>query len=120
MVPDPQFAENRWVYIFYSPYDDDRHNRVSRCRMGLDWKLQLETEVIVLTIPSDLANHQGGSLDFDQEGNMYITTGDDSQAGGGNGMQPGYSSMDERKEYATFDAQRSSSNTRDLEAKYSV
>ena len=113
---DPDFAKNGVVYLFYSPRQDRSVNRVSRFVLG-QGGLDASSEKILLTIPSELAGHQGGSLDTDRAGNLYISTGDDTQAGGGNGMTPGYAPIDERPAFRQYDAQRTSANTADLRGK---
>jgi PKD repeat protein len=58
--------------------------------------------------------HVGGKIDFDGEGNLYLSTGDDSNPF----ESAGYSPIDERDtRNPAFDAQRTSANTNDLRGK---
>ena len=58
--------------------------------------------------------HVGGKIDFDGEGNLYLSTGDDTNPF----ESEGYSPIDERSNRnPAFDAQRTSANTNDLRGK---
>ena len=58
--------------------------------------------------------HVGGKIDFDGEGNLYLSTGDDTNPF----ESSGYSPIDERDtRNPAFDAQRTSANTNDLRGK---
>lgn len=115
---DPDFAENGWVYLFYSPHNDlvdSPHQRLSRFTLD-GGTLDLASEEIVLTVPHQRVDccHSGGYLDFDAEGNLWISVGDDSTPGGAPG---GYAPIDERPGQEAADAQRTSGNTDDLRGK---
>ncbi|HSQ02368.1 MAG TPA: PQQ-dependent sugar dehydrogenase [Methanobacterium sp.] len=68
---DPQFSQNRYVYLYYT-YDSG--NRVSR--FVLNDVLENET-VIIDNIPSS-SIHDGGRIKFGPDGKLYVTTGDAS------------------------------------------
>ncbi|MFF0153575.1 PQQ-dependent sugar dehydrogenase [Micromonospora sp. NPDC005203] len=131
---DPNFATNRWIYLYYSPTlstpsgdapttgsqsDWDRwkgHLRLSRFTLNSDDTLNLSTEKIVLQVANDRGQccHVGGDLDFDAAGNLYLTTGDDTNPF----ESSGYAPLDERtNRNPQFDAQRSAGNTNDLRGK---
>ncbi|MFJ6197411.1 PQQ-dependent sugar dehydrogenase [Micromonospora sp. NPDC092111] len=131
---DPGFATNRYVYLYYSPTlstpagdaptsgtaaDFDRwkgHLRLSRFTLNADDTLNLGSERIVLQVDNDRGQccHVGGDLDFDAAGNLYLTTGDDTNPFESNSYTP----IDERTDRnPQFDAQRSSGNTNDLRGK---
>ena len=58
--------------------------------------------------------HAGGEIDFDAAGNLYLSTGDDTNPF----ESDGYAPIDERAtRNPAFDAQRSSANTNDLRGK---
>jgi hypothetical protein len=58
--------------------------------------------------------HVGGKIDFDAEGNLYLSTGDDTDPFSSDGFNP----IDERPgQSPAFDAQRSAANTNDLRGK---
>jgi len=110
---DPDFAQNHWVYLFYSPTDADE-NRVSRFSLEGD-RLAMESEKILLRIPMqrDVCCHTGGSLAFDGVGNLYASTGDNTNPFDSDGFAP----IDYRPGRSGWDAARSSGNTADLRGK---
>ena len=134
VAADPNFATNRFVYLYYSPRlstpdgdaptegtqaDWDRFKgelHLSRFVLKTDRTLDLASEKIVLRVPNDRGQccHVGGDLDFDAAGNLYLTTGDDTNPF----QSDSYSPIDERtNRNPQFDAQRSSANTNDLRGK---
>ncbi len=110
---DPSFEENSWVYLFYSPVEGSKQH-VSRFEL-IDNELVMDSEVIILEIPvqRDECCHSGGDLEFDNEGNLWIATGDNVNPFQSNGFAP----IDERPGRAPFDAQTTSANTNDLRGK---
>ena len=140
---DPNFEENGWVYLYYSPplntpVDNpatptvnegdapefgtpeqfaafEGYIQLSR----FQWtgtEIDLSTEQQILRVPVDrgICCHVGGDIVFDENGNLLLSTGDDTnpfQSGG-------YTPIDERLgRNPAFDAQRSSANTNDLRGK---
>jgi cytochrome c len=111
IVPDPAFASNKYVYIIYSPRKR-KENFVSRFVWSRD-SLNMTSEKIIIRIPDERACcHAGSGLVFDSKGNLYITTGDNTNPFGTN-----YAPLDERPGKTNFDAQRTSANTKDLRGK---
>ena len=113
VAADPGFAENGWIYLFYSPAGDDPKNVLARYRMEGD-NLDLDTEQVILevAVQRDECCHTGGSMDFDADGNLYLSTGDNT-----NPNATGYAAIDERPGRGPWDAQKSSGNTNDLRGK---
>ncbi|MEM0993761.1 MAG: ThuA domain-containing protein [Bacteroidota bacterium] len=112
---DPNFEENRWVYLFYSDPNEIDQN-ISRFVMGEDYlSIDMDSEKVVIEIPKqrDECCHSGGSLEFDAKGNLFISVGDDTNPFQSNG----YSPSDGRPGRKPFDARRSSANTMDLRGK---
>ncbi|MFI2081598.1 PQQ-dependent sugar dehydrogenase [Streptomyces rubiginosohelvolus] len=131
---DPDFTANRFVYLYYSPLLNTPpgdapttgsaadfaawkgHLNLSRFVLKADGTLDLGSEKVVLEVESDRGQccHVGGDIDFDAAGNLYLTTGDDTNPF----ESAGYAPIDERTERnPQFDAQRSSGNTNDLRGK---
>ena len=113
LAADPNFATNGWVYMFYSPAGADAKNVLARFTMTGD-ALDLSSKRVVLDIPVQrlACCHTGGSIAFDRAGNLYLSTGDNS-----NPFASGYAPIDERPGRMPWDAQKSSGNTNDLRGK---
>ncbi|MGH3476615.1 MAG: PQQ-dependent sugar dehydrogenase [Nocardioidaceae bacterium] len=140
---DPNFEQNRWVYLYYSPpLDTPADNpatpgvnegdapffgtpadfepfkgliRLSRFKFGAD-QIQLGTEQQIIDVPVDrgVCCHVGGDIVFDSTGNLYLSTGDDTNPF----ESQGYAPIDEQaNRNPAFDAQRTSANTNDLRGK---
>ncbi|MFC6021733.1 PQQ-dependent sugar dehydrogenase [Plantactinospora solaniradicis] len=131
---DPGFATNRQIYLYYAPPlstpagDAPANgtaaqfapfagvNRLARFTLNADFTLNTGSQVTVLDVPADrgMCCHVGGDIDFDAAGNLYLSTGDDSNPF----ESAGYSPIDERtNRYPAYDAQRSAGNTNDLRGK---
>lgn len=111
---DPDFLNNRWLYLFYSPVGVNE-NRVARFTLNDD-ALDLASEKILLRIPVQREQpicHTGGSMTFDAGGNLYISTGDNVNPFDSDG----FSASDERPGRAPWDAQGTSANANDLRGK---
>lgn len=111
---DPDYKNNHWIYINYSPAGNIPKQNVSRFEMIGD-SLIRSSEKIVLEIPTqrETCCHSGGHLEFGPEGDLYISTGDNTSSKESDGFSP----IDERPGRAPFDAQKSSGNTHDLRGK---
>ena len=112
VTADPHFLKNGWIYCYYSPPKPEEH-RLARFtfRGG-----KLSQEKILLRIPQSRESgvcHEGGSLAFDSEGNLFLSTGDNTNPFKSNGYAP----LDERKGNEHINAQRSAGNTNDLRGK---
>ncbi|MGV3639005.1 MAG: PQQ-dependent sugar dehydrogenase, partial [Adhaeribacter sp.] len=111
---DPDFATNRFIYLYYSPVGGPPRQRVSRFELQ-PASLDLNSEKILLEIPTQRTEccHSAGSLAFGPDRNLYIAIGDNT-----NPHNPGYyNSIDEGKGRAYWDAQRTAANTNDLRGK---
>lgn len=115
---DPDFKENGYVYAFYSPADTSV-NRLSRFTFEDD-TLRSETTILQFYSKRDICCHTGGSIAFDKEGLLYLSTGDNSTPFN-QPDQPyvldGYAPLDEREGFEQYDAQRTSGNANDLRGK---
>ncbi|WP_448519536.1 ThuA domain-containing protein [Rhodoflexus sp.] len=113
LAADPDFAQNKWIYLYYS-HPVASVNQLSRFTMKGD-SLDPSTEVQILTVPVQRQEccHTGGSIAFDGQGNLFLSTGDNTNPF----ASDGYSPSDERPDRSPWDAQRSSANTNDLRGK---
>jgi cytochrome c len=117
---DPKFSENKWVYLFYSPtaekWGADTAQHLSRFKYD-DVKdtLLLNTEQVLLKVPVKRTDccHTGGSIAWDKAGNLYLSTGDDTNPF----ASKGYAPIDNRPGRSGWDARYTSSNTNDLRGK---
>jgi cytochrome c len=110
---DPDFSTNHFAYIYYSS-NSASENKLSRFEIHHD-QLLLDTEKVLLTVPDErvVQWHVAGGLDFDSKGNLYLSTGDNTNPF----ESSGYAPIDERNNRAVYDAQRTSANSRDLRGK---
>jgi cytochrome c len=132
---DPDFATNRWVYVYYAPALTtpagdapttgtaaqfaafDGKNYLSRFKWDPQAEeLVLSSEQKLLEVDQNrgICCHNGGDFAWDAAGNLYLSTGDDTNPFESNNYTP----IDERADRnPAFDAQRSAANTNDLRGK---
>jgi len=111
LAVDPNFNDNQWIYLFYSPDIDEAIQHVSRFTLNND---KLSDEKVILKIPLiRKCCHSGGSLEFGKDGLLYIGVGDNTNPF----ESSGYAPIDERKDRQLYDAQKSAANTNDLRGK---
>ncbi|WP_428665350.1 PQQ-dependent sugar dehydrogenase [Runella sp.] len=115
---DPNFKENKWVYLYYSPVSTEADTSQRLVRMKYDTErdtLLPSTEQILLRVPVKRNDccHTGGSIAWDKQGNLYLSTGDDINPFGNDGYGP----LDGRPGRAGWDGRSSSSNTNDYRGK---
>jgi glucose/arabinose dehydrogenase len=110
---DPAFAQNGWVYLFYSP-SAALEQRLSRFTLEGD-RLDEKSEKIVLRIPVEGREnlHSGGSITFGPSGDLFLSVGDGTNPFASDGYAP----VDERPDRTAFDAQRTAGNTSSLRGK---
>ena len=109
---DPNFATNHWIYLYYSdPVKPE--NILTRYTLNGD-VLDLKSKKVLLVIPTQREQccHTGGSIAWDKDGNLYLSTGDNTSP-----RATAYAPIDERKDRGPWDAQKSSGNTNDLRGK---
>ena len=120
LAKDPDFAKNKWVYIYYSPADT-AVNRLSRFTFQND-TLDKATEKVILEVKSqrDICCHTGGSIAFGPDKLLYFSAGDNSTPFDEKNapyVNSGYAPLNDLPGHQQFDARRSSSNTNDLRGK---
>lgn len=111
---DPKFAQNQFIYLFYSP-TNYTGQRLSRFVMRGD-ALDNTSEKVILEFGEQRREccHHAGSVEFAPDGCLLISTGDNTHPGGDTA---GYAPIDERPGQEPWDAQKSAANTHDLRGK---
>ncbi|MEJ2003908.1 MAG: ThuA domain-containing protein [Cyclobacteriaceae bacterium] len=110
---DPDFRNNNYIYMYYSPAGDEEINQLSRFEFRND-ELVLSSEKVMLKVPvqRDECCHTGGSIAFDAKGNLYLSTGDNTSP-----RATKYAPIDDRPGRIPWDARKGSANTNDLRGK---
>jgi len=111
---DPNYEETNWIYVYYAPPGEASINVISRFDFdGQTWDYDSEKVIMEVKTQRVTCCHSGGSLEFDRHGNLFLSTGDDTNPFASSGFAP----IDEREGREPWDAQRTSSNTNDLRGK---
>src|SRR5690606_24976809 len=105
---------NHWLYFYYAVAGEKTVNRLSRFEFRNDSLLR-STETTILEIPTQriYCCHSAGYLRFDKAGNLYLSTGDNTNAE----ETEGYTPIDERLGRGLADDQATAANTNDLRGK---
>ena len=80
IVLDPDFAENRFVYVYYTVPGTSSHNRLSRFTAdSAGDSVVAGSERVLLDVEKQVSFvHNGGALHFGADGKLYVATGDGS------------------------------------------
>lgn len=111
---DPAFDKNNFIYLYYSPLGGKPVQKLSRFNLVKD-SLIMSSEKLVMEVPvqRETCCHSAGAVYFGPDGNLYLSTGDNTSSKESDGFTP----IDERPGRSPFDAQKSSGNTHDLRGK---
>ncbi len=110
----PDFENNNLAYLCYSPAGDNEIIRVSEFNLQHNY-IDLKNEHVLLEIPFDrsVCCNVAGDLEFDSQGLLYISIGDNVDGTASSGYAP----VDERAGRERFDAQSTSLNSNDFRGK---
>jgi cytochrome c len=110
---DPGFSKNNWIYLYYSPAGDKPVNILTRYEFKGDQLIESSRKVLLeVDVQREQCCHTGGSIAFDANGNLYLSTGDNTSP-----RNTAYAPIDERAGRMPWDAQKGSANTNDLRGK---
>ena len=121
MQADPDFKNNHFVYIYYSPADTSV-NRLSRFTFVND-TIDNKSEKVVLQLYSqrEICCHTGGSIAFGKDRQLFLSTGDNSTPFDEDGKPPynthNFAPQDDRPGHQQYDSRRSAGNSNDLRGK---
>ncbi|UJH90812.1 ThuA domain-containing protein [Antarcticibacterium sp. 1MA-6-2] len=126
MQADPDFSTNNWIYLYYSPVDKSV-DRLSRFKF-MNGNFDLDSEQVILEVETtrEIFCHTGGSIAFDSNGNLFLSTGDNTtpfdeinpETGKTYPINShGFAPLDDRPGLENYDARRSSGNSADLRGK---
>lgn len=112
---DPEFEKNQRIFAAFTIRDDEGnfHQRLS----GFQWRnnqIDPATEQKILQYAIDKnCCHTGGDLEFGNSGELFFSTGDNTNPHD----QDGYAPLDFRKDMKKNDGLRGAGNTKDLRGK---
>jgi cytochrome c len=86
---DPDYARNRWLYLWYCPKEligsqdlklGNRQLRLTRIKVKPDNTLDMATEKILISILANKVDkwHSGGPMTFDAYGDLWVAVGNNS------------------------------------------
>ena len=92
---DPDFETNHNLYVAYTPLpNDSTETRIARFTVNGD-QLDMASQRVIFTMNNQRTEccHSSGSLAFDASGNLYLSTGDNTNPFNSDGFTP----IDERR-----------------------
>ena len=112
----PDYETSGWIYLSYSALPlESLTQRLSRFQLDENGDVDMASEEVVFewTHLRETCCHSAGALEFDPDGNLLISTGDNTNPFDSNGFTP----IDERDGRESWDAQRTAANTNDHNGK---
>lgn len=111
---DPNYATNNWIYLYYSVPGDEPIQQLSRFVFdGQALDHASEKKMLQVRVQRQECCHTGGSIEFGPDGNLFLSTGDNTNPFFSDGFAP----IDERAGRHPFDGQGGPGNTNDLRGK---
>lgn len=107
---DPNFEENHFAYFLYAHPTIAKHVLTRMELRGSTLDRSSEVVILEYDVQRETCCHTGGGMTWDRDGNLYITTGNNT--GNVNTVQ-----TDQRPGRMNWDDQRGSANTNDLRGK---
>lgn len=110
---DPGYEKNNWIYLYYSQAGEKPVNILTRYELKEDSLIESSKKILLeVEVQREQCCHTGGSIAFDANGNLFLSTGDNTSP-----RSTRYAPMDNRPGRGPWDAQKSSANTNDLRGK---
>jgi cytochrome c len=112
VIAHPDYEDNNWIFMHYA--DPEKAKHVLARWEYTDGTLDEASKTVVLEYPAqrEVCCHTGGGMVFDKDGNLYLTTGNNTA-----NPPQGTSNLDERPGFENADDQRTAGNTNDLRGK---
>ncbi|MDQ1085580.1 PQQ-dependent sugar dehydrogenase [Siphonobacter sp. SORGH_AS_1065] len=114
ITADPNYEQNHWIYLYYGVGGDRWVSQLARYEFR-DNQLVTASKKVLLEIPTQrkYCCHSAGYLTFSKQGELYLATGDNTNAEEIEGHNP----TDERPGRELSDDQASTANSNDLRGK---
>jgi glucose/arabinose dehydrogenase len=76
VTPHPAFANNGFIYVYYTTTQNSTHNRISRFTVSGN---TASGELVLADLPDlGATNHNGGALHFGLDGKLYVAVGENA------------------------------------------